>query len=58
MRQVIVMLGVSLLFVTGVALGGCDGGDPVALLEESKNDDDCEEKPTCETLGFGSHPEY
>ncbi|MCZ6876314.1 MAG: hypothetical protein O7G88_22755 [bacterium] len=58
MRQVIVMLGIALLFVTGVALGGCDGGDSVALWEASREDDDCEQKPTCETLGFGSHPEY
>ena len=58
MRKMMIVFGISLGLVMGFALGGCDVGDPIALREAGRDDDDCEKKPTCETLGFGSHPEY
>ncbi len=54
-----IVLGVALLLVTGVSLGGCEGDAPAVWCEGCGDvSADCEEKPTCELLGFGIYPEY
>ena len=53
------LLGVALLLVTIVTVGGCEGDAPAVWCEGCGDvSADCEEKPTCELLGFGIHPEY
>lgn len=53
-----IVLGVALLLVTGDVLGGCEVNDQSVVCEGCGDVADCEEKPDCELLGFGIHPEY
>lgn len=57
--QKMLLLGVAILLVTGSVVGGCEVSDPEVVCEGCGDvSADCEEKPSCELLGFGIHPEY
>lgn len=54
-----IVLGVLLLLMTVGILGGCEVSDPEVVCGGCGDvSAACEEKPSCELLGFGIHPEY